>query len=425
MSGTKAPVSAEVGIDRDRLQRRTLATLSGSQVLSGIANAGSVPAGSLLLASLTGSEAVAGLSQTSSLLGSAVFALPLAWLALRRGRSAALVSGYGLAVIGAITVVIAAVGHHVALLLVGTFLVGVASATSNQARFAATDLAREDRLGRAFAWVAWAGTIGAILGPNLIDPAGRAVMQLHLPELSGAYVMCAIALALAAVLVLAFLRPDPYLTSLRLGGQQRGGPPRFAEGWQVMRQRPRALLGIATIVTGHVVMVMVMVMTPVFMRHVDVSLAIIGLVISVHVAGMYALSPLVGWGVDRLGQVTVAAIGIVVLGAACAVCSVTPGNHDVMLGIGLFLLGAGWSCTLIAGSAMLTDALEPRVRPAVQGLSDLAMNAAGALGGIAAGLIVAALSYGALARLAAIPLVALAVALALPACRRHSNVRSI
>ena len=60
-------------------------------------------------------------------------------------------------------------------------------------------------------------------------------------------------------------------------------------------------------------MVMVMVMTPVHMAHVDDTLQVIGLVISLNVAGMYAFSPIVGWAVDRLGRLAVAWVGVGIL----------------------------------------------------------------------------------------------------------------
>jgi MFS family permease len=172
-------------------------------------------------------------------------------------------------------------------------------------------------------------------------------------------------------------------------------------------------------------MVMVMVMTPVHMAHVDVTLQLIGLVISVHVAGMYALSPVVGWCVDRFGRLAVVVAGIGILTVACVVSGLAPGDDVVMLGIGLFLLGLGWSCTLIAGSTMVTDEVAAPERPAVQGLSDLVMNSAGALGGVVAGVVVLVASYGWLCAVAVLPLVGLAVAVATPACRMHSNTRSI
>jgi MFS family permease len=172
-------------------------------------------------------------------------------------------------------------------------------------------------------------------------------------------------------------------------------------------------------------MVMVMVMTPVHMDHVDISLQLIGLVISVHVIGMYAFSPLVGMAVDRFGRVPMIVVGVIILIASCVTSGLAPDDNVVVLGIGLFLLGLGWSFTLIAGSTLLTDSVEANERPSVQGLSDLSMNAAGALGGIAAGIIMWLGGYGWLCALAIIPLVGLALWVSLSACRNPSNARSI
>jgi MFS family permease len=150
-------------------------------------------------------------------------------------------------------------------------------------------------------------------------------------------------------------------------------------------------------------------MTPIHMAHVDVTLTLIGLVISVHVAGMYALSPVVGWGVDRFGRVPVIVTGVVILLVSCVLSGFAAGDDVWLLGIGLFLLGLGWSCTLIAGSTLLVDDVGAVERPSVQGLSDLVMNVAGAVGGAVAGLVVAFSSYGVLCAVAAIPVIGLAL----------------
>lgn len=409
------------------VQRRTVTVLSVGQVLGGIAIAGSVAAGSLIAASVADSEAAAGLAQTAGVLGAAVLALPLARIALGRGRRLALATGYGLGAFGAVVVIVAAVLRNLPLVLIGCFFVGVASASGYQARYAATDLAPEEHRARALSWVVWAATVGAVLGPNLLNVSGAMAMSLGLPQLSGPYLVAAACLAVTAAVLLLFLRPDPYLTSIahREGRGEEVVRPRLRDGIEHLRGRPRALLGIAAIAVGHVVMVMVMVMTPVHMAHVDVTLQLIGLVISVHVAGMYALSPVVGWCVDRFGRIAVVVAGVVILTASCVIAGLAPGDAVPMLGVGLFLLGLGWSCTLIAGSTMVTDEVDPTERPAVQGLSDLVMNGAGAVGGAVAGIVVLVSSYGVLCAVATVPLAALGVAVATPACRVHSNTRSM
>ncbi len=398
----------------ERIQRRTVGVLAGSQVLSGIAIAGSVAAGSLIAASVSGSEGVAGLAQTFGVLGAALMALPLARLALTKGRRASLALGYGMGAVGSLIVIAGALWLNIVLVLIGCLLVGVASASGYQARYAAVDLAVDDRRGRQLSYVVWAATIGAVLGPNLLGPSGALGLALGLPQLAGPYVVCGLALLGATLVLVTFLRPDPYRLAVHLRAQQsaaaglEAAKPRLRDGMEHLKGNRGALLGMSAIAIGHVAMIMVMVMTPIHMAHVDVTLTLIGLVISVHVAGMYALSPVVGWSVDRFGRVPVIVAGIVLLLVSCLLAGLTAGDQVVLLGVGLFLLGLGWSCTLIAGSTLLVDDVGAVERPSVQGLSDLVMNAAGAVGGAVAGLIVAFSSYAVLCAAAAVPVLALA-----------------
>jgi MFS family permease len=411
------------------VQKRSIATLSAAQVFGGIAIAGSMPAGALLAASLTDSEAFAGLAQTAGVLGAAIFALPLARIALTKGRRPALATGYGLGILGAIFVISGAVSRQVTLVLIGSLFVGVASAASLQARYAATDLALPEHRARSLSYVVWAATIGAVLGPNLLNFSGSVDTSLGLPQLSGPYVIAGISLTLAVAVLVVALRPDPFIVARQV--RQAADPgteipnPKLRDGIEHLRTRARAVLGIGAISIGHVVMIMVMVMTPVHMAHVDVTLQLIGLVISVHVAGMYAFSPLVGSAVDRFGRVPMIIAGAMILAASCVISGLARADNAVILGIGLFLLGLGWSFTLIAGSTLVTDSVEANERPAVQGLSDLSMNAAGALGGVAAGIIMWWGGYLWLCALATLPLVALVIWTCLPACREPSNARSI
>jgi len=178
-------------------------------------------------------------------------------------------------------------------------------------------------------------------------------------------------LSLAAIVIQIFLRPDPYLlardASAERGERRSALKPALAH----IRSNPRALFAILAISIGHLAMVSVMVMTPVHMAHVDVTLTVIGLVISIHVIGMYAFSPIVGQLSDRLGRVKSVRVGVLILLASMLVSGFAAPDDSVLLGIGLFLLGLGWSFTLIAGSALLSESVETSMKPASQGASDI------------------------------------------------------
>lgn len=406
-------VQAPAGIDVVAVQRRSLGVLSTAQVLSGIAVAGTVAAGALIAAGVSGTEAAAGFAQTFGVVGAAIAALPLARLTISGGRRRALVVGYSVGALGAVVVVVGAATRTLALVYLGCLLVGSASASSYQARYAAADLAPADRRGRALSIVVWASTVGAVLGPNLLQVSGNLAIPLGLPQLSGPYLLATVCLLLAVAVLFVLLRPDPYLVARRMaaaaGDASSRTRGRLRDGLEHVRAHRRAQLGIASVALGHAVMVMVMVMTPVHMSHVDVTLQLIGLVVSVHVFGMYALSPVVGWCADRVGRLPVMFTGVGLLALACVLAARAPADDVLALGVALFLLGLGWSCTLIAGSTLLVEDVDPGDRPAVQGASDLTMNVAGALGGAIAGVIVAMSSYAVLCGVALVPVAALLV----------------
>ena len=385
------------------LQEKTVKVLATAQVLNGVGVAGTVAAGSLLVASITNSETLAGLAQTSSLLGAAALALPLARLTSRGGRRLALSVGLIAGVIGSLLAIFGGSRENIYLMLTGTFLVGAASAAGYQARFAAIDLATDEKRAKQLSFVVWGSTIGAVTGPNLMEPSGNLAESLGLPRLTGPYLISAVTLALAVLVIQLFLRPDPYLTAAKDSGAANLPRVKTKVALKHIRSNARASFAIAAIAIGHIAMVAVMVMTPVHMAHVDVTLTIIGLVISVHVLGMYAFSPLVGALTDRLGRLRVIQIGVAILLSSALISGFARADDAITLGIGLFLLGLGWSCTLIAGSALLTESVSPEFKSASQGASDLVMNLSGASGGAIAGVVIATLSYGWLCLLSAIP----------------------
>jgi MFS family permease len=385
------------------LQEKTVKVLAAAQVLNGVGVAGTVAAGSLLVASITESETLAGLAQTSSVLGAAALALPLARLTAKGGRRLALSTGFVAGVIGSLFAIFGGSQKNIFMMLLGTFLVGAASAAGYQARFAAVDLATNETRAKQLSFVVWGSTVGAVTGPNLMEPAGNLAERIGLPRLTGPYVVSAVTLFFAIVVIQIFLRPDPFLTAVNQSGLVSKPKGATRAALRHIRTNNKALFAILSIAIGHVAMVSIMVMTPVHMAHVDVTLTIIGLVISVHVLGMYAFSPIVGVLSDRLGRVKVIQVGVATLLLSSIISGNAQADDAITLGIGLFLLGLGWSCTLIAGSAFLTESVSPEMKTSSQGASDLVMNLSGAGGGALAGVIIGTLSYGWLCAFAAIP----------------------
>jgi MFS family permease len=295
--------------------------------------------------------------------------------------------------------VLAGIMSSFPLLLLGTFAIGAATAANNQSRFAATDLAEPDRRARALSLVVWTTTIGSVVGPNLAGPGAAFARSIGIPDQTGAFVFAGLAAVLSTLWLLLRLRPDPLLLARELArarGEADHAHPTLRHVFGVVRAHPRAAAAIVAMAMAHAVMVSVMVMTPLHIHHGGGGLEIIGFVLSAHVLGMYALAPLVGWLVDRIGHAAVLALGGVALLAAVTLAGSAPAGGSQMLTAGLFLLGLGWSCCLVASSALLVDAVPAGERPGVQGGADLLMGLFAASSGAAAGVVVAQWGYSAL-----------------------------
>jgi MFS family permease len=397
------------------VQRRTLGVLFFTQIIGGVGSAIGASVGALLAAEIVG-IGLSGVAQSANVVGAALFAVPATTIVQRHGRRPSLAAGYFVAALGAAIVFAAAVRHSPALLFPGFFLFGGASAATYQARYAAVDLAPTPVRGRHLSLIVWGTTLGAIVGPSLAALAGAAVEPHGVPTIAGPFFFSALLFGLATLILLALLRPDPAIvarTATPVTGQPASGGIGMRGAWRTVSAHPSARLGVSAMATGHLVMVGVMSMTPVHIRGAghDAShtLRIVGVVLSLHIAGMFAFAPVVGWLTDRLGRRPVVAAGLAVLLVACAVAG-TAGHGSVQLAVGMTLLGLGWSGTMVAGSTLLSESVPREVSAAAQGLSDLVMGLAGALAGALSGVVLESWGYPRLTLIAALataPLLAL------------------
>ena len=390
-----------VGVHPDAVaaQRRTIGTLVVAQAVGAIGITIGIATASLLARDISGSEAQAGLAQTFQVLGAAVASYLLARLMSRRGRRVGLTTGYLLGACGAVLAVVAGVLDSMVLLLVGAVLLGSTTAANSGARYAATDLAPAASRARALSTVVWATTIGAVAGPNLTGPSATVADGLGIPELTGPFALGSVGMLAAALVVAVFLRPDPLLLARELADEPVATTSSTSWGRVVQAVRARPVLGAAVggLAGAHAAMVAVMVMTPLHMEHGGAQLRVIGIVISVHVLGMFAFSPLVGLLADRVGRAPVLFAGGVLLLVSLVLCSRSPEGSSWQIFAGLFLLGLGWSFATVAASTMIADHAPLDARTDVQGAADLVMGLTAASAGGLAGVIVGGWGYPALA----------------------------
>jgi MFS family permease len=375
------------------MRRRIISTLMATAALGGLGQLVGLTVGGLLVQDILHGKKWVGTANAASSIGTAIGALTLAKYMQRFGRRRGLTLGYVIGALGALLAVVASRQSNFWLLMVALVLYGVANTSNQQSRFAAADVTTAESRARVVGLVVWASTIGVVIGPKLAAPAGKRFEGLGHNQWGGAFVVAAIAFVIAAVALVLLLRPDPLDIARSIN------PPRTAaeeaapvDVWACLR-RPSVSLPVITLMVNQVVMVSIMSVTNVHLRDNGYTTGAIGTVISGHVFGMFAPSPISGWLCDRIGRVPmiISSCFIMVTGALLAALAI-PTNHAAMI-VALFVLGLGWNGNFVAGSTLVTDAVTQHERTRLQGVTDMITYFASAAAAIGAGLLVGTTGY--------------------------------
>ncbi len=388
--------------DREAIQRKTLRILTMGQIIGAAALASAVTVGAFVVQDILGSETSwGGIATATVTTGTAVMAQVLSRMMIRKGRRPGLQLGYSLATLGALTAAVGAETQNLLVFLLGLFMFGNGQASNLLARYAATDLARPDERARSMSRIVFSSTFGAVFGPLLIAPAQAAGQNwFGLSKYTGPWLLSALVLFLAFLNTALRLRPDPLVIAGGIQAKVDGKLPSIREALAVVLSTERGRLALASMVISQVTMVAVMTMTPVHMKlhgHETMS----QYVVSLHIAGMYAFSPLVGRYADRKGTLPAVLVGAGTL-VVSTVMAALSGEAAVMLFPSLWLLGVGWNFGLIGGSAMLIESVPESKRVTVQGSADLMMSFCGGMAGLSSGFIRKAVGYHMLSNAATI-----------------------
>jgi len=387
------------GLNLDALRRRTVGVLFAGVALGSTGHIAAVTVTSIVALELGGDRTLAGVPAAFVVFGAAVGSTILGWVMGRWGRRPGIAGGYLVGVIGALVAVVGIVAQSFPVLLVGCLGIGFGNSSNQLSRYAAADMYPSRRRASAIGIVVWAATVGAVIGPNLVQLSGDVAISLGLPRLSGPYLVPIVLVGIAALLSWVMLRPDPRELADQPAMGQAPRPP--AQLGTVLR-RPTVALAVLALIAGQFVMVLIMTMTPLHMTDHGHDLGAVGIVISAHVFGMFALSPISGRLTDRFGSLPIIWAGLAIILASALLSAVAAPAEQLVLLVALFLLGWGWNLGFVAGSSMLTGAVSTTERARVQGVSDALIWSTSAIASLGSGFVVGAWGFAVLGILGAV-----------------------
>lgn len=373
------------------IQHRTLRILTSGQVVGAAALGAAITVGGYVVEDIVGVDTPwVGISTAAVTVGSGVMAQVLSRVMRTHGRRPGMALGYGLAVVGGVVACAGVQTSVLVVFLVGLFLYGAGSATNLQARYAATDLAEPEHRSRAMGRILFASTFGSVFGPTLVEPAEHLGMSwFGMDRYAGPWLFSSLFFACAGINIALRLRPDPLKVWQAARAEESSPAMRsrvpFTDVMLAVFASPVAVLALAAMIVAQAVMVGVMAMAPIEMKmrgHETIS----PYIVSAHIAGMFAFSPLVGRYADRAGRVASLRAGSLVLILACGLAVPAVGSVPFMFAA-MWALGLGWNLALIGGSSLLIDAVPDEFRVAAQGSADMLTAICGGVAGVLGGFL--------------------------------------
>lgn len=340
-------------------------------------------------------EQAAGFPSMFGLVGRAAFAYPFGYAMDRLGRRLALTGGYSFAILGAGASIYAVINHSYLWFLIGALLIGMSRSASDQSRYIAAEIFPLERRARIISIIVFAGTIGAILGPNMVEPSGILMGRFFGLEgttatHSGPFAAAAIAVLIGSILTFVFLRPDPLVLGRQVAKEEAAADASSIENLKArdlsqIFSQPIVQLSVISMTLGFFIMSFLMTITPVHMANNGHEAGTIARVFMAHTLGMFGLSWWTGNLIKRFGQIPIIYAGGAVLLISALIAPLS--TAVLPLALSLFLLGLGWNFAFVSGSSLLSNALTSYERARGQTAAETLVALTTGLSGLTVGTV--------------------------------------
>jgi MFS family permease len=332
---------------------RNVVLLSFCQALGNTGNIIVFSVSALAAMEIVSNKSLATVPLFIQFLAATITTVPASFLMERYGRKTGFILGSFMACIGGGLAFIAIGSSNFLLFCLGSAFIGILIGFIPYYRFAAIDSASEPFKNTALSLVLAGGVLAAIIGPTLADFS----KDLFQTEYSGNFLLILL-LPLVSISLLTFIKIVP-----REDARQENARPIL----EIIR-KPKFLLALFGGIISYGVMALLMVATPISMKHSALPFVNITFVIQWHVLGMFAPSFFTGGLIQKFGVYKV-----LISGGICNLCCVAinmTGTSLYHYWTALFLLGIGWNFLFIGASSLLTECYSESEKALVQAINE-------------------------------------------------------
>ena len=236
---------------------------------------------------------------------------------------------------------------------------------------AAAEVVEKHIIPRAISFLLLSSIVGAIFGVNMVNLTKNLINN-HL--YIGTYIFLSL-LTLIPFVLFMFYKNEKALNQKKSFSK--------ISIWSLLLNK-HIQQAITSAGIGYMTMSFLMTATPISMHIFDgISLYDTGIVIQLHVVGMFLPSLFTGDLIKKFGHTKLIYAGVIIFLLSIFINYIHQSYYNYLFG--LILLGIGWNFTYITGTSLLVVSYDERDKFKAQGLNDFIVFSSQTLGSLSAG----------------------------------------
>ena len=264
------------------------------------------------------------------------------------------------------------------LFCLGNLIIGLSVAFAQQYRFAASESVEKSNIPKAISLILLLGIVASLLGANIVS----VTKDFHQTTYVGSYISMSL-LTIIPFFFFIFYKNEEKIESKIIKSQK--------SIFELLSNK-NIQLSILSAGIGYTTMSTLMTATPISMNMMHgFSLFSTGIVLQIHVVGMFLPSLITGDLIKIFGHKKMIYSGIIIL----LITIIIHFNFETYYGymIGLLLLGVGWNFLFVSGTSLLVVSYNKEDKFLAQGINDFVVFSSQALGSLSAGIILFSTSW--------------------------------